>query len=319
MGTAEHISLGKKVTHIWFFLVVIGLVTSLVLNGQDVPSKPLSIPVFSPMVINPAYVGSKDFTNISLTTKALKYPDSQVLNLHKRLSGPDGDYSNLGFGAYVFQEQLDESWNTGLAVTGAYHYAIDDKHLHNIAVGATVKGIFTVPKKGNESVADSFTTVFRPNLDLGVYYYGPQGFGGISATSLFDTKTPGDSTELSYSLIDREYHVYGGYKFVLSKKLGIVIEPSLLVSLNDETLSEPHKHLVPYLKVYLQNFYLGSYLTDSDIFALFFQYQFPRFYTGVFLEFPRIGFLNDDNIIFEVSLGVNLGQGGATFLQYRHW
>ena len=92
-----------------------------------------------------------------------------------------------------------------------------------------------------------------------------------------------------------------------------------MVSVNDSTLSEPHKHLVPYLKVYLQNFYIGTYMKSTDIFALFFQYQFPRFYTGVFLEFPRVGFLNNDNIIFEVSLGINLGQGGDKFLQYRHW
>jgi hypothetical protein len=122
-----------------------------------------------------------------------------------------------------------------------------------------------------------------------------------------------------HSPVDREYHLYGGYKFMVSKALGIVIEPSLLVTLNDSTISEPHKHLVPYLKIYLQNFYLGTYLKDLDIFALFFQYQFPKFYTGVFLEFPRVGFLNDDNIIFELSLGVNLGKKGQPFLRYRHW
>jgi len=69
----------------------------------------------------------------------------------------------------------------------------------------------------------------------------------------------------------------------------------------------------------LHNFYIGTYLKDLDIFALFFQYQFPKFYTGVFLEFPRVGYLNDENIIFEVSLGVNLGNGSPTFTQHRHW
>ncbi len=76
----------------------------------------------------------------------------------------------------------------------------------------------------------------------------------------------------------------------------------LLVSLNDSTLSEPQKHLVPYLKVYLQNFYVGTNIKSLDVFTLFFQYQFPRFYTGVYLEFPRVGFLNNVNIIFEVGI-----------------
>ncbi len=72
----------------------------------------------------------------------------------------------------------------------------------------------------------------------------------------------------------------------LVKETGIVLEPSLLVSLNDSTISEPHKHLIPYLKIYMQNFYVGTYLRSLDILALFFQYQFPKFYTGVLLEFP---------------------------------
>jgi hypothetical protein len=119
--------------------------------------------------------------------------------------------------------------------------------------------------------------------------------------------------------IPREYHLYGGYKFLLSRENSVVLEPSLLVSLNDTTFSELHKHLVPYLKLYLQNFYIGTYMKSLDTFALFFQYQFPRFYTGIFLEFPRVGFLNEDNIIFEISLGVNLDRGDQRFLQFRHW
>ena len=183
----------------------------------------------------------------------------------------------------------------------------------------SLKGFLNVPKASAESSGDSASSVFNPNLDFGVYYYGPTAFGGLSVTTLFSTKLSDDVTMESDAYVPREYHAYGGYKFLISKKNAIVIEPSLLVTLNDSTLSEPHKHLVPYLKVYLQNFYIGTYLKSSDIFALFFQYQFPRFYTGVFLEFPRIGFLNDDNIIFELSLGVNLGQEGPRFLQYRHW
>ncbi|MFH0757580.1 MAG: type IX secretion system membrane protein PorP/SprF [Bacteroidota bacterium] len=301
-----------------FLLVLSGLLPSLFLIGQDVPSKLLSIPVFHPMVFNPAIAGSKDFTNINLTSKAINFTKGQLISMHTRLATPEGDYSHFGFGAYAFQEQLIQSWHTGLAVTGAYHYWIDDEHLHNLAVGVAAKGFFMVPKTGEVSDLDSSHTVFRPNMDAGIYYYGPQGFGGLSVTTLFDTDFKGDSS-LLFSTIDRQYHLFGGYKFVINKKLRIVIEPSLLVSLDDETLSEPIQHLVPYLKLYLQNFYLGTYLKDFDIFALFFQYQFPKFYTGVFLEFPRVGYLNDNNIIFEVSVGLNLGQGGPAFLQYRHW
>ncbi len=319
MKMSVHIRPGCGVTIRLLLFILPGLLPGIFISAQDIPSKPLSIPVYHPMVINPAFVGSKDFTNISLTSKVSKYPNNQILNLHKRLVDPDGNYTNLGVGAYAFQEQFKHSWNTGLALAGSYHIAVDDRHLHNISIGVSAKGVFTIPKKGDEAAADTFKTRFHPNLDAGAYYYGPHAFGGISATSLFENGNEGDTITPSYLQMDRHYHLYGGYKFVVNKQLGIVIEPSLLVSLNDTTLSEPHKHLVPYLKVYLQNFYLGTYLKDLDIFALFFQYQFPKFYTGVFLEFPRVGFLNDDNIIIELSMGVNLGKEGQPFLRYRHW
>ena len=300
-------------------LLLFGLVISVVLTAQEAPSKPLSIPVYHPMVLNPAFTGSKDFTNIGLTTKIYNNLSNQIINIHQRLTGSNGFFSNIGIGGYLFHEQLDQSWNTGLAAAGSYHFAIDDAHVHNISVGGSLKGILNVPKRNEETTEDTLSSKFNPNMDFGVYYYGPNAFAGLSLTSLFGTRINDEITVESEAYIPREYHLYGGYKFLLSKKNAIVLEPSLLLSVNDSTISEPHKHLVPYLKLYLQNFYIGTYMKSVDIFALFFQYQFPRFYTGLFLEFPRVGFLNNDNIIFELSVGMNLGQAGQKFYQYKHW
>jgi len=318
MNCREHRGFGGKTVAGSAIICLALLFQVFILHGQDVPSKPLSIPIYHPMLLNPAFVGSKDFTNISLTTRALKSPDSQVLNFHKRLIHKSGEYSSLGLGAMMFQEQFSSSWNAGAGVALSYHFALDDKTLHNLSIGVTGKGILTVPKNQEEVPGDSSGAVFIPDADFGVYYYGPDGFGGLSVTSLFGENAK-DDTLGTYSVINRQFHLYGGYKFVLSKENRIVIEPSLLVTMDGKTITELHKHLVPYLKLYLQNFYIGTYLKDFDTFSLFFQYQFPKLYAGVFLEFPRVGYLNDDNIIFEVSVGVNLGKEGSNFLKYRHW
>jgi type IX secretion system PorP/SprF family membrane protein len=308
------------ITHIRGVLIFILMLTIPVLtSAQKVPSRPLSNPVYSPIVINPAFVGSKDFTNISLTSKVLKSPENQLFNIHKRLTTADGNYSKFGVGTYLFQEQLDLSRNAGIAATGAYHISLDKASIHTLSVGTSLKGIMNIPEKGEEAPEDSAGNVFNPNIDFGIYYYGPSAFAGISVTSLLGTMETEEVTVDSDAYIPREYHLYGGYKFVISRSSSIVLEPSLLVSLDDSTLSEPHKHLTPYLKLYLDNFYIGTYYKSIDEVALFFQYQFPRLYTGVFLEFPRVGFLNDENIIFEVILGIKLVRGGDQLLQYRHW
>ncbi len=282
-----------------------GIFFNLALCGQTIPSGPLSIPVYHPVVLNPAYAGSKDFTNIGFTSKAIKNPYHQILSFHKRLASSSGNFSKFGLGSYTFLEQLDQSWNTGLAIAGSYHYTLDASRVHNLSGGAALKGIFNIPKSSDEDIGDSLSTTFTPDMDLGLYYYGPSAFAGISVTSLFD--------------LSRGYHLYGGYKFLLNRNLSIVLEPSLLVSLNDSTMGEPIEQITPYLKLYMQNFYVGTYIKSNHLFALFFQYQFPRFYTGVFLEFPWKGYLNDDNIIFELSVGINLGMEKQKILQHRHW
>jgi type IX secretion system PorP/SprF family membrane protein len=299
--------------------VVAGMFVCNTLDAQEIPSRPLSIPVYHPMVLNPGYVGSKDYTNIGFTTRIYKVPDNQVVSFHQRMSGANGFFSNVGIGGFIFQEQLEQSWNTGLAATVAYHYSIDQARLHNLSGGVTLKGILHVPKKESEIPDDSLSSSFWPNMDLGIYYYGPTAFAGISITTLFGSGEDSESTWDPEAYNPRQYNLYGGYKFLLSRKNAIVLEPSLLVSVEDSTFSELPKHITPYLKLYLQNFYIGTYVKSKDIFALFFQYQFPRFYTGVFLEFPRVGFLNEDNIIFEISLGINLGKEDQRFLQFRHW
>jgi hypothetical protein len=294
-----------RLYHMRSLAVFAGIILNLALCGQSIPSGPLSIPVYHPVVLNPAYAGSKDFTSIAFTTKANKNPYNQMLSAHTRLKNANGSFSKFGLGGYTFLEQLDQSWNTGLSIAGSYHYTLDKSRLHILSGGAALKGIFTIPKSSDESIGDTLSTSFTPNMDLGFHYYGPNAFAGISATSLFDQT--------------RGYHLYGGYKFLLNRNQSIVLEPSLLFSINDSTMGDPAEQFTPYLKLYLQNFYVGAYVKSNHLFALFFQYQFPRFYTGVFLEFPWKGYLNDDNIIFELSLGINLGLEKQKFLQHRHW
>ena len=201
--------------------MAVGVTVGCSLAAQSVPSRPLSIPAYHPMVLNPAYAGSKDFTSISLTSRIYNVPDNQILNFHQRLTGPAGDFSSLGVGGFLFQEQKENFWNMGLAGTVAYHQPLDQAKLHNISAGATLKAILITPKKNGENPMDSIQTAFRPNMDLGVYYYGPSAFAGVSVTTLFGTRQEEDLTAGSDSYIPREYHLYGGYKFLLSRKNAI--------------------------------------------------------------------------------------------------
>ncbi|PID93189.1 MAG: hypothetical protein CSA96_00480 [Bacteroidetes bacterium] len=308
-------------------LILLVMLAPRVFYAQTLPSEPLSIPVFHPMVLNPAYTGSKDFTHISLSTKALRSPSHQIACLHTRIGANHESFTPFGLGAYLFRNQYESYRRPGFALAGAYHFRLDKEFVHMLSVGASLKASAYLPKSAaNEGEREN--KHFDPNMDFGLYYYGPNAFAGISATQVFGSKTTEDIDLNHPAYISRSYHLFGGYKIMLNRESGIVLEPSVLVSVTDSTFGQIHQHITPFFKLYLQNFYLGTsikpflfsdFWKSIEVYTLFFQYQFPRFYSGVYLEFPKTGFLNDDNIIFEVSLGILLSKEGSRFERYRHW
>lgn len=302
-------------------LTLAGFLAVSNLMAQMVPANPSSFTVYSPFLVNPAISGSKDFSNINLIARVNGSPGAQMATYTGRLPGKTSDgvktHTGFGLGGFFYNDEFVLSRNLGFGVSGAYHISLDQQKLSNLAIGAAFRGHYNLVSDEGESTTGRSNS-FTPNVDAGLYYYGPSAFAGISSTNLLGTS---DST-LAYgdeAYIPREYNFYGGYKFLLSRKNGIVLEPSLLISLNDSTLSEIGQHITPYLKLYMQNFYVGTYFEDFDHLAFFFQYQFPLFYSGVMVEFPRQGFLTSDNIIIELCLGINLGLDKDTFRKSRHW
>jgi len=302
-----------------FTICFIELFLFTVLTGQQTPSKPYSNPIFSPIVINPAIIGSKDYTNINLISRLSGKPTAQSLSIHTRLAKQDG-FTNFGIGGFIFHDRLVNSSNIGLNVGGAYHIPIGKNSLSNISIGLAIKGIYNFPIENAEAITiDSTDGILTPNFDFGVYYYGPTAFIGLSVINGLENIFDNDIIEQDECYTPREYNLYGGYKFLLSRKFSIVLEPSVLLNVQDETLSKFYEHITPYLKLYIQNGYIGTYYKDIDHLAVFFQYEFPRIIAGMFFEAPRKEFLSSQNIIIEGSLGINLSKEKTMFPRYRHW
>ena len=307
-------------------LFAAGLLIFSILTGQQSPSKPFSYPLSSQFLINPAIAGSRDFSNINMILRVNGMPGAQMITYNTRLPGKAGDqifqggnaFSNFGIGGFAYQESFDLSRNYGFGVAGSYHISLGDNNLSALSIGLAARGTYNTPTDEAEPDPEG-GSLFTPNVDFGIYYYGTTGFAGISGTNLLGMMNDSTMAYGDEGYVPRAYNFFGGYKFVLSRKNAIVLEPSLLVSLNDSTFLEAGKHITPYLKLYMQNFYVGTYFKDVDHLALFMQYQFPWFYTGLLVEFPRQGFLTDDNIILELTLGLNLSKDKQAFYKERHW
>src|SRR5512136_2381637 len=105
-------------------------------NGQQTPDYPISYRIFCPLVINPAIVGSKDFSSIDFISGWQGKSNSQIIGINSRLTkkGPsyfltssNRQYSHFGIGGYLFNEKKSPSRNLGLGVAGSYQIPLNQQ------------------------------------------------------------------------------------------------------------------------------------------------------------------------------------------------
>jgi type IX secretion system PorP/SprF family membrane protein len=313
---------------------VLFLIFPLTINlsiGQQVPLVPVSYRIFSPFIFNPAIAGSKDFSSIDFISSFQGKSYSQIISVNSRLTkkGPsyfmtssNRQYSHFGIGGYLFNEKMSPSRNMGLSAVGSYQIPLDQKSVSFLSFGVAIKGVYNIM----DSIYSSDTLlsfpgkkIFYPNIDIGIYYYGPKLFAGISATNLLGNPEDPDSSGVYRLPVARHYFLMAGYKIILSKSLDIVLEPSLILDLNGYTNQKARDFLEPMLKLYVQSFCLGTYFNNYDNISFFFQFKYPKFYVGTFFEIPRNTAYYKKNINVEITFGMNFSVIKSRDIKYYHW
>jgi type IX secretion system PorP/SprF family membrane protein len=296
-------------------------------TAQQTPLNPISNRVFTPFIINPAIAGSKDFMAIDLSATIQGTDKSQLLSGNTRIAkkGPryfgapvSRSFTQFGAGAALYNDVIGPSRNIGITAAASYHMPLNDKNLSFLSAGVALKGIYnmmdTIPNFGAPP-----KNAFIPNMDAGIYYYGQSLYAGISATNILGSML--DSADMAvYNVpVSREYFFITGYKFVISKSLNIVIEPSLIIDLNDSLNFDKKETYNPMLRLYLEDFCLGGYLHDYEKLTFFFQYKFPRVYIGTLVDFPMDVPFYKDELTVEIAAGVNFGSISRSSSSKWHW
>jgi type IX secretion system PorP/SprF family membrane protein len=314
-----------------FVLLLIFPLTVNLSIGQQIPLVPVSYRIFSPFIFNPAIAGSKDFSSIDFISGWQGKSNSQIICINSRLTrkGPsyfmtssNRQYSHFGIGGYLFNEKKSPSRNIGLSAVGSYQIPLNQQSVSFLSFGAAVKGVYNIM----DSISSSDTLlsspekkIFYPNIDIGVYYYGPKLFAGFSATNLLGNPEDPDSSGVYRLPVARHYFFIAGYKIILSKSLDIVLEPSLILNMNGYRDQKATDILEPMLKLYLQSFCLGTYLNNYDNISFFFQFKYPKFYVGTFFEIPRNTAYYKKDINVEITFGMNFSVIKSRDLKYYHW
>lgn len=311
-----------------FLLAVIYVSCSFLSHAQQTPLNPLSYWVFTPYIYNPAMVGSKDYMTLDFIAAFQNKSNTQLLGANTRLtrsrpgyfSSPQlKEFKGVGIGGSLFKDINGPSRNIGISAATSYQIPLGTKDLSFLSFGVAVKGVYNTIDSGLSESGTHTKSTFYPNLDAGIYYFGTNFFTGMSATNLLGTPGDRDSSGHYQIPVTRQYFFTIGYKFVLSKAQNIVLEPSILVEATDSTFNKITDNINPILKLYYDNFCLGSYFLTGHNTSFFFQYRYPRFYIGAFCELPRKTAYYKKSPIVELTLGFNFQTDKSRFAKRSLW
>lgn len=303
-------------------LTFILLLPAVVASGQDVSFNPVSGKVFTPYIFNPAIAGSRDFLSLDLLATLRDKQNTQLLGANTRLGktkrkslteSGTGEYSNIGIGAYILNDNTGFSRSAGAGIAGAYHIPLGREKHSFLSLGAAAKGFFSHYPGDDDLNISERDTIF-PDLDAGIYFYNPVFHIGLSATNILSGIPGNDSINSS-----GRYILNTGFKILLSRNLKIILEPMIIAEMSN-TLPEKMKDFFhPGLKLYLGNFCMGSYLNDYDRIPFFFQYKYPGFYIGTFFELPRNTPFYKKDITAEIAMGINIIKNKTAYNRKDQW
>ena len=298
-------------------LIFISLLSAVVTNGQQTPLNPISYWVFVPYIYNPAIVGSKDFLSIGFNAAFQGESNTQLLSGNTRItkttpgyfSSPDiTEYTNVGIGGSIFRDIDGLSENMGISGSFSYQIPLNSHRLSFLSLGTSVKGAYSTITSDSADLENPTRKNTYPNFDLGIYYYGPGFYSGISAVNLLGSPWIPDTLGNYDVPVSRQYFFTAGFKILISKSLNMVLEPSVLVAATDSTFDQISDNISPVFKLYVENFCLGtSFSTGSEGKVSFFgQFRYPRLYVGVYYELANKTAYYKSKPTVEFTLGINI-------------
>ena len=169
------------------------------------------------------------------------------------------------------------------------------------------------------ALTDTLRKTYYPNLDIGIYYYGTNLYTGISAVNLLGSPWKPDTLGIYKVPVSREYFFTAGYKFLLSKSLNIVLEPSVLIFTTDSTFSKIKDNINPIVRLYLEDFCFGTSFRSDGRISFFAQFRYPRFYIGGFYELAKKTPYFKKTPLVEFTVGLNIQPDKSRISNHSHW
>jgi type IX secretion system PorP/SprF family membrane protein len=225
------------------------LLVSVINEGFSQQTPVYSQYMLNGFLLNPAVAGSEGYSALNLTvreqwvgfqdgpaTYALSFQTRLLRQSHiaqqkqvKRRTKSPFRGGAVGLGGYVFNHRNGAVDRTGLRMTYAYHIELEESKL---SFGLSLVGYqYRVDKEriqleypDDELWLGLRQSVFIPDADAGVYYSAKNYWAGFSADQLFESALKFGDTGYDPLVMERNYHLMGGYDFEINETM--ILSPS---------------------------------------------------------------------------------------------
>ncbi|GAA5043814.1 membrane protein [Marivirga lumbricoides] len=180
--------------------------------------------MFNGLAINPAYAGSHE--TLSLTALLREQwvniegaPSTQTLSLHAPVKR-----KKIGLGMLIMKDRIGIINQTG--AYGSYAYKVNFENRGTLSMGISAgfsyyDAPFSQVNPNDPSFANIDVREFHPNVGVGLYYYTPTFYAGISTPQILET-TFNRSSKDSDSEFRRHYFATAGKLFALSPNVKLL-------------------------------------------------------------------------------------------------
>lgn len=265
-----------KINKVLFVLVIIGCFVSTGLQAQQNPIYTQYL--FNPSHINPAYIGSTEYFNISMQSRHQWVgfdgaPTTQVISLNKPLP-----YLKSGIGLSLYNDNIGPGNCAGGTVDYAFHINVTKNSKLGFGLSLGLKyyayELSDLTSTDDPMFSSDEKTKLLPSFGFGLFYYSDNYYLGISTPELvknLDVFDKDGETKMIPSS-ERHYYLMAGYVYSLLN-YDIKLKPTLLVKMIPGV---PASYDIGLQSIIREKFWIGANYRVGDSFSPIVQVQVGR-------------------------------------------
>ncbi len=211
-------------------LIIISVLVVIVLSGYAQQNSPFSQYIFNQMLINPAYVGTKQQHNIN-GTFASQWTGFKGSPTTETISAEGPITKNMGYGVHFLNDKIGAQSTQSLFGSFAYFIKFSEKWRLSLGLAIGITNSMVDGSKLDTKDADdpaipiTKESALRFDSKAGLFLYSRRFYFGFSASDLLADISKSENMIVAKPV--RHYFISTGYLFDAGKSLKI--KPSFMI------------------------------------------------------------------------------------------